>query len=64
MASQGHEASRMEARGWGSSSPTAQDMLGRRLKAHYEQLEHQPLPENLQDLLRRLDESDGQSRTG
>jgi hypothetical protein len=30
-------------------------MIGRRLRLHYEELQHQPLPDKLADLLRELD---------
>jgi hypothetical protein len=64
MASRRHEAGKTGLQAWEQRTPTVQEMLGRRLKAQYEQIEQQPLPERLQDLLRRLDESDGHSSTG
>lgn len=35
--------------------PAVNDMIGRRLRLHYEELQQQPLPERLADLLDRLD---------
>lgn len=35
--------------------PDVHDLIGRRLKLHYEELQAQPLPEHLSDLLDALD---------
>ncbi len=35
--------------------PSVHDVIGRRLKLHYEELQLQPLPERLADLLEELD---------
>jgi hypothetical protein len=35
--------------------PTVHDVIGRRLKLHYEELQLQPLPDRLADLLVELD---------
>lgn len=35
--------------------PAVNDMIGRRLRLHYEELQQQPLPERLAELLEQLD---------
>lgn len=35
--------------------PDVHEMIGRRLRLHYEELQQQPLPDRLADLLERLD---------
>jgi hypothetical protein len=35
--------------------PATHDLIGRRLRLHYEELQRQPLPARLADLLERLD---------
>ena len=35
--------------------PAAHEMSGRRLRLHYEELQQQPLPERLAELLRELE---------
>jgi len=35
--------------------PAVNDMIGRRLRLHYEELQQQPLPDRLADLLDQLD---------
>jgi hypothetical protein len=37
--------------------PAAHEMIGRRLKLHYEELQQQPLPDRLAELLDKLDRS-------
>lgn len=36
------------------------DMIGRRLRLHYEELQQQPLPDRLADLLEQLDALPGE----
>jgi hypothetical protein len=62
MASRGQEADPLNLRAWGRRGPSAQEMIGRRLKAHYGEIEQQNLPDNLRELLARLDEADAESR--
>jgi len=38
--------------------PGVHEVIGRRLKLHYEELQAQPLPERLSDLLKQLDQAD------
>jgi hypothetical protein len=38
--------------------PGVHEVIGRRLKLHYEELQAQPLPERLSDLLEQLDHAD------
>ena len=38
--------------------PDLQDRLGRQLRAMYDQMRSEPLPEHILDLLKRLDQSD------
>ena len=40
-----------------SDTPPLDDMIGRRLRRHYEDLEEQPLPDRLTSLLRALDQA-------
>lgn len=35
--------------------PAVHEMIGRRLRLHYEELQQQPLPDRLSDLLKKLD---------
>ena len=35
--------------------PAVHEMIGRRLRLHYEELQQQPLPDRLADLLEELD---------
>ncbi len=35
--------------------PAVHEMIGRRLRLHYEELQQQPLPDRLADLLEQLD---------
>ena len=35
--------------------PAVNDMIGRKLRLHYEELQQQPLPDRLADLLDQLD---------
>jgi hypothetical protein len=37
--------------------PAAHELIGRRLKLYYEELQQQPLPERLAELLHELDRS-------
>ena len=41
--------------------PAVHDMIGRRLKLHYEELQQQPLPERLAELLDALDALPGEA---
>ena len=36
--------------------PAVHEMIGRRLRLHYEELQQQPLPDRLSELLQQLDE--------
>ncbi|MFN4140337.1 NepR family anti-sigma factor [Aestuariivirga sp.] len=42
--------------------PAVHDMIGRRLRLHYEELQQQPLPERLSALLEELDRPDEPTR--
>lgn len=38
--------------------PALHEMIGRRLRLHYEELQQQPLPDRLSKLLKELDDAD------
>ena len=38
--------------------PAVHEMIGRRLRLHYEELQQQPLPDRLAELLRELERSE------
>lgn len=38
--------------------PAVHEMIGRRLKLHYEELQHQPLPDRLAELMRALERTE------
>ena len=40
--------------------PAVHEMIGRRLRLHYEELQHQPLPDRLAELMLELERSDGE----
>lgn len=42
--------------------PPVNDMIGRRLRRHYEELEDQPLPDRFSALLEALDSGDRRER--
>lgn len=41
-------------------SPSAQDVIGRKLKAIYDEIVQQPVPANLLDLLQELERKEGE----
>lgn len=43
--------------------PKVLDTIGRALKAHYDDLVHEPLPEKLLDLLARLEKEDQREKS-
>ena len=38
--------------------PALHEMIGRRLRLHYEELQQKPLPDRLSELLKELDDAD------
>lgn len=40
--------------------PAVHEMIGRRLRLHYEELQQRPLPDRLAELMRELERSDGE----
>lgn len=38
--------------------PAVHEMIGRRLRLHYEELQQQPLPDRLAELMRELDRTE------
>jgi hypothetical protein len=40
--------------------PAVHEMIGRRLRLHYEELQQQPLPDRLSELLQQLDAPDNE----